>query len=169
MALITTPGAANADSYADLAAATARHTANGNSGWSGTDTDKEAALRRATAWVDATFRSRWPGSRVNGRSQALDWPRSNAYDAAGEMIASTSIPVEVVQATCDAALRELVSPGSLSPDVTAATAVRQETVGPLSVTYAGRTDVDAYKPFLTGVNGILCAILTAHSGWLLRA
>jgi hypothetical protein len=33
--------------------------------------DAKAALIRATAWIDATYRSRWPGARVNGRAQGL--------------------------------------------------------------------------------------------------
>lgn len=120
--MITTPGAADANSYVAVAVADAYHLARGNTIWTGADGLKEAALIRATAWIDGRYGSRWPGFRTNRRLQALDWPRTEAYDREGEVILNTEIPAEVVAATCEAALRELVAPGSLSPDVTPGTA-----------------------------------------------
>ena len=168
MALIITAGAANSDSYADLATALAYTAARGVV-WTGADADRETALRRATAWVDATYRGRFPGHRLNGRSQALEWPRQSATDAAGEIVESTTIPTEIVNATCEAAARELATPGGLSPDVTPSQSVRMESVGPISVTYAGRSDAEAYKPVLAVVNGILSSLIGGNTSLLLRA
>lgn len=122
MALITTPGALDANSYASLAQAAAYHAARGNGTWTGSDAVKEAALIRATQWIDGRYGDQWPGVRRYLRAQALDWPRADAYDRDGTYVDLETIPPEVVQATCEAALRELVTPGSLSPDVTPGTA-----------------------------------------------
>lgn len=121
MALITTAGDIAANSYASLVQAAAYHTARGNSTWTSTDALKEAALIRATQWIDGRYGNRWPGIRWQLRLQALDWPRYDAYDRDGTYIDSDEIPVEVVNATCEAALRELMTPGILSPDITPGT------------------------------------------------
>lgn len=121
MALTTTPGSATANSYASLVEAAAYHTARGNATWTGTDALKEAALIRATQWLDGRYGSQWPGVRWKLREQALDWPRIEVYDRDGTVVDYDTIPVEVLNATCEAALRELTTPGILSPDVTPGT------------------------------------------------
>lgn len=122
MALTTTAGSINADSYASLVQAAAYHTARGNSTWTGTDALKEEALIRATQWLDGRYGPRWPGIRWKLRLQALDWPRVDAYDRDGSILDGDDVPVEVINATCEAALRELITPNGLSPDVTPANA-----------------------------------------------
>lgn len=109
-----------ADFYGSLAAALAYHEARGNAAWSaaGVDDDKrEAALLRASEWLDGVYHGRWAGQKTEGRSQVRDWPRINAFDAEHNAIASDEVPDEVERATYAAALRELVKPGSLSPDI----------------------------------------------------
>lgn len=115
-------GLPDADSYASEADFEAHAESHGLT-YTG---DVETALVRATAWIDGAFRSRFPGARTNGRSQGLEWPRRNATDASGEAIADDEIPAEIVRATAAAALRELTSVGSLSPDVTGGGAIRRE-------------------------------------------
>jgi hypothetical protein len=122
MALTTTPGSATADSYATIAQADAYHTARGNATWTGADPIKEAALIRATQWLDGRYGDFWPGTRWKLRLQSLDWPRVDAYDRDGATVDSDTIPPEIVNAVCEAALRELTAPNSLSPDVTPGTA-----------------------------------------------
>lgn len=160
MALITTPGAADADSYAALDRANTYHAARGNAGWSGTDDAKEAALRRATAWLDGRFGARWPGYKTAGRAQSLDWPRSNATDREGEAIQPDEIPAEVVNATCEAALRELSAPNSLSPDVTPGTAKVLTQVGKLAWTpLRANADPSDMAPVLLAVDRALSGLL----------
>jgi hypothetical protein len=122
MALNTTPGDIAADSYATLAEADAYHTARGNGTWTGPNAAKEAALIRATQWLDGRYNVRWPGTRWKLREQALDWPRYDAVDRDGTLIDGDTVPPEVIKATCEAALRELITPNALSPDVTPANA-----------------------------------------------
>lgn len=134
-----------ADTYGDLAGADAYHTARGNAGWTGTEADKNAALLRASVYVDSfaqrqiapgVYAATFSGTRVGGRAQVRQWPRTGATDAEGLPIASDSVPIEVVYATYEAALRELVAPGSLNPDYVPATAVKRERVDVLEVEYA---------------------------------
>ena len=122
MALITTPGAVDANSYASVAQADAYHALRGNGTWAGATGLKEAALIRATQWLDGRYGHRWPGTRWKLRLQSLDWPRFDAADREGTIVEADEIPLEVINATCEAALRELATPNGLSPDVTPANA-----------------------------------------------
>lgn len=128
-------GFANADSYASVADADA-YAANFGLTWAGDATAKEVALRRATAFLDANYRARFPGYRVKRRDQALEWPRYAAfvrtYDSnpwslyqgstegfnGSELdlatIPSNVVPVEMVRATIIAASVALNSSDLLS-------------------------------------------------------
>lgn len=160
MTLTTTAGSATADSYVTLTGANTYHSALGNAAWTGADADKEAALRRATRWVDGRYASRWPGIPTYARVQALAWPRSYAADMDGNIIDALAIPPEIISATCEAALRELVSPGSLSPDVTPGQAKVLTGVGSLSWTaLRSSAGVSDMTPTLTTVDRILAKIV----------
>lgn len=106
-------GVLGADSYASVESADAYHLARGNTAWTGTTSDKEIALRRATAAIDQLHGANWIGQRID-IDQSLDWPRTLAYDARGYLI--DGLPTELVKATCEAALRELTARGSLTAD-----------------------------------------------------
>lgn len=165
MALITTPGDLTANSYASLVEASAYHSARGNGAWTGSDALKEAALIRATQWLDGRYGNRWPGVRRYLRAQALDWPRADAYDRDGTYVDIETIPPEVVNATCEAALRELIAPGGLSPDVTPGTAkVLTEVKGikwtPLRAS-AGASDMTLT---ITAVDRLLASLIGGGSG-----
>lgn len=149
--------------YGDLEGAQAYHEARGNSAWLAvgvTDELHTAALTRATSWVDG-YRSRFPGRKVEGRSQELEWPRIDAVDADGEDIADDEIPVEIEQATYEAALRELVEPGSLSPDLERGGAVKRLKAGSVELEYADGASVSTS---FTAIENLLEAILTPASG-----
>lgn len=131
--------------YGTVADADAYHLARGNTGWSGTNDQKEAALTRGSDYVDLRYRwltpcGRWeslfPGERTAGRAQDREWPRTGAVDYDGNAIPDDEVPIEVEHATYEAALRELVSPGSLSPDFIPGGQVTKEKVGPVEVQYA---------------------------------
>jgi hypothetical protein len=132
------------------------------------DDDGEAACRRATAWVDATYRSRFPGYRTNRREQALEWPRAYAYDAMcpPNLIPSDEVPSEVIKATCEAAVRELASPGSLSPDYVPSQSVKQETVGPITTVFGGTGTIADVRPLLPIIDGIMATLVGSGSSSL---
>lgn len=159
----TGSGSSTADALVSLAGCNTYHAALGNSDWTGTDADKEAAIRRATAVLSHGFS--WAGLRSHGRSQALAWPRSGCVDAEGYGIASDTIPVEIIDACCEIALREIVSPGSVVPDVTPSEAVKREKVGSLEVEYVGAaTSPAAHRPVMALVGAKLQPFLATVSG-----
>lgn len=172
----TTLGTSTANSYVSVEDADSYLASVGASTWTGTDEAKEAALIRATQYIDGKFRGSWNGRKLNGRSQALDWPRYGATDCDGNSIDQT-IPVEIVKATCEAALRELTSPFSLSPDVVEGT--QKTLVGVDSLrweTNTTKTGADAMRPVLTVVedilSGLICSGLsnqTSSTHFIMRA
>lgn len=104
----------------------------------------EATCRIATAWIDGKYRSRFPGYKRRGRAQRREWPRIAAQiqdtgiSGMGWYIMPVDeIPDEIVEATCEAAIRELAAPGSLMPDQTAGDVIQSVTAGSASVTFAG--------------------------------
>lgn len=94
MALITTPGAVNANSYVSVADATGYFSLSYNrTAWADAgNSDKEKALAEATRLLD-TF-VEWIGD-IATETQALRWPRDNVYDADGRAILNTVIPTGV--------------------------------------------------------------------------
>lgn len=154
MALIVEDGTGlpNADSYLSVVAADAYHAAMGNDAvWQPLNaTDKEAALRRATQYLDTRYR--WRGEPLT-TTQALAWPRTSAQ-----------WPVRRLQdATAELALRA-AEQGSLYADEGPA-AVKSETVGPISVTYA---DAQRGQVKFTIVDDLLAGLIMGGNRMSLR-
>lgn len=135
------------------------------------DTEIEQALRRGTTYLDARYANRWPGTRANGRAQGLMWPRIDATDAEWTEIEADEIPKEVLNALAEATVRELTSPGSLSPDVTnsAGGAVIREKVGPLEVEYS-EGSTGRLRPLIQVLDDILAPLFgtKGNTVWLAR-
>jgi hypothetical protein len=137
-----------AESYISASDATTYHTNRGNTAWTGTDAVKEAALRRAAAYLDGHYRKRWKGARVYPLTQAMEWPRAGVevvdeqvyydtppsfYDSEySGFLAITTIPQRLKDAQCELALRALSGP--LADDLSAS--VRREKVDVLETEYA---------------------------------
>ena len=174
MALIVEDGTgkADAESYASLATIVAYATARGlvfviTGGTN--EADAESAARRATVWLDGAYRGRFTGRRTNGRKQALEWPRVNAHDqqCPPDYIESDEIPQEIVDACCEAAIREKAAPGALSPDVTPGTIAKRERVeGAVEVEYVRAGGVVDQRPVATVIDDILGSLLGARSSGL---
>lgn len=130
MAIDSTPGGAAADSYVSVAEADAYWAKRSSSAWAAADTEfKEAALVRATSFVDAEYT--WKGVRRTAE-QALAWPR---YDVCldGYPLSPDEIPLKVKDAVCELALRALT--GNLADDVLPQQVI-ETTVGPITKKYA---------------------------------
>lgn len=173
--------------YGTLAAALSYHSDRGNAAWgASTDQLRTAALVRASVWLDGRYRARFPGVRTGGRAQVLEWPRmpatgtqlygqgrdpwseadedglyaSTVFDVDGNAISTDAVPAEIETATYEAALRELTSPGSLSPDYVASQRVVSESIGALSVDYAdGSGTENDVRPCVTVVDDILSSLI----------
>lgn len=158
--------------YGTLADANAYHTARGNAGWTGADAAKEAALQRATDYIDGRYRrmtaggcwvSMFRGKRTDGRDQDLEWPRTGATDSEGDEIPDDEVPIEVEEATYEAALLELANPGSLSPVFVGARQVLKQKVGPIERTFAeAKADDGAMppnRPVVPAIDDIIAGLI----------
>ena len=116
----------------------------------------EAALIRASAAIDARYYGAYPGDRAKGRSQGLQWPRIAAYDSSGWLIGDDEIPVEVINATCEAAIRELQSPGSMMPDLERGGQIQSIRAGSVGITYSAAASA---QTTFTLIDGIMSNIL----------
>lgn len=105
----------------------------GNAIWTAADnSERESALRYATHWIDATYGERFVGYR-SVSTQALQVPRSLAYDGDGRAI--EGVPIGLERATVEVAVRWLADPTQLFPDTQAGANVdtTTSTLGPLSI------------------------------------
>jgi len=159
-------GIPNSDALISVLDATAYHAARGNAAWASvsySEGDREAAIRRATAFLSNSFT--WAGLRSHNRNQALAWPRSGVVDQEGNGIDSDEIPIEVSDACAEIALRELVAPGAMNPDFTSSELVKREKVGQIEVEYAlSSTNADAQRPVLLVVRDMVSQFLKAGAG-----
>lgn len=167
MALIveTGAGSATAETYAALATINAYATKRGLT-FAITGDDQvlaEGAARRSFTWLNGTYRSRFTGRRTNGRAQAGEFPRIDCHDnqCPPEYLATDEIPQEIIDAQCEAAIREKASPGALSPDVVVGKIKKSVAVsGAVSVEYAvGTGGVQDQRPVATVIDDILASLL----------
>lgn len=140
MAIIATPGGADANSYVTQAEADAYFAARfGSAVWTALDaTGKETALRHATRNIDA---NRFRGWKVT-TNQALEFPRyrPNWRDELGLVYPANEIPKVVKDACCEEAIwvaQHAKSGGSSPRQQLQSEGVSSFTVGDLSETYAG--------------------------------
>lgn len=171
MALVLEDGSGvdGANTYALEADADAYFDMRGTTAWTDSAGDKEGALVRGTAAIDATYRARFGGYKTNGRTQALQWPRTGVYDAEGLPIASDEIPQEIIDATCEAALRELTSPGSMMPDLERDGAIKRIKADVVEIEYAGNASATTTFSLIDGIlSGLLGSSVASFVGRAVR-
>ena len=167
MALIVEDGTglSNAESYASVSFVTQYATDRGLVWSTAVEADNEAALRRATVWLDARYRNRFVGYKINRRDQALEWPRHDAYDRNGDYISYLTVPVEVAKANAEAAILELANPGVLSPLITTGEIARRIKVDVIEIEYARATALTQdQRPISTVVEDIMGSLLVSIGG-----
>lgn len=110
--------------------------------------DVQAALVKATDYVELRYSTRWKGRRKT-LEQALSWPRVGAFDRDNAPLAADAVPVRLVRATYEYAKRALVA--ELLPDPTVDPNVSQTSVsvGPISesISYSGGASIQTIKPY----------------------
>lgn len=129
-----------------------------------TEAAKEQALRKATDFMEASYRLSWKGTRVT-TTQAISWPRYDVVvnDAPGgygeypHVISQSVVPAQVIQACVMLALK--TPDGELAPDLDQK--VVREKVDVIEVEYD--RNAPAYKvyravdtllaPFMGNANG----------------
>jgi len=156
--------------YGTLTEADAYHAARGRADWAAADVDaRTAALVRGSDYIDQRYTgagcvSTFPGVRAGGRAQDREWPRIGAVDRAGEAVPSETVPSEVLRAAYEAAYRELLQPGSLSPDYVPAAQVASEKVGPIEIRYASGDGAQPNRPVVPVIDEILAPLLFRRCG-----
>lgn len=135
-------GKDDADSYVAVAEADTYFTNKGITSWTGTTAVKEAALRKATQYLDATYL--WRG-KIFSLTQTLGWPRTSIYDREGRDL-KESVPVKLKEAAYELALLSLSAELVVSLDNSAY--VKSEQVGSLAVTYRDDAPTDRKYPLI---------------------
>ena len=176
----------SANSYATRAEIDAYHAEMGNSAWVPRPTSPaspqpeeplgDAAIIRATRAIDRLFGSKFKGLRTQFRIQPLEWPRMGVefygdgggidIDDAAELNTSENlfpdneIPTLLKHAVAEAALRELASAGSMTPDLDRGGDIKRVQAGPVSVEYK---DSAPATTKITSIDGLLRPLLKCSS------
>lgn len=145
-------GLPDANSYVSVAEADAYHADRGNNAWTGAEAVKQAALVRATDYIEQIYGERWQGAPVS-MSQALSWPRGGVANVPADIV-----PVRLKQAVCQLAL-EAVSGIELNP--TLDRAIKKEKIGPLETEYMNNASSGEVRP---AIDGLLRALLRGGNG-----
>lgn len=133
MAIVVTPGAADANSYCSIAQADAYHAGHVSKGtWDdGDDELKEAALVQATRMLDAHMA--WMGTATTS-TQALGWPRYGGFSRNNYLLDHAAIPVDVINATAEFARQLLAGDRAADSDVEVA-GLRRIQAGPVALEF----------------------------------
>lgn len=140
MAFTTEDGTivAGANSYVTVAYADTYHDDRGNTAWTGTDAVKQAALIKATDYVDQNYDF---NGYIYDEDQALNWPRSIINADTDE------IPDKLKQAVCLLALEALSE--DLNP--TLGRNVKREKVDVIEVEYQDGASMSKSRPAIYGL------------------
>lgn len=135
-------GLSGANSYATAAEADSYAADRGLAAWTGDTASKEAALIRATDYLEATYRGAWLGYRSTP-TQALSWPRTNV-EVDLYPVPANIVPTPVKNATIEMAIR------ALTEDLLAdqGQRVKREKVDVLEVEYADGSDATQRYPLV---------------------
>lgn len=158
MALIVEDGTgkSDAESYISVTDAAKYHADRGNAAWVTVSALPEQLLRRATEYIDRTYRARWKGARVL-TAQALDWPRADV-DTESSSVPSDSVPLAVCRACAELALR--ADSVELTPDYERG--VVMEKVGAIEVHYDQAST--QRKPRYEAIDAMLAPYLKPGGG-----
>ena len=164
--------------YGNLIEALAYHASVGNDAWalpSVEDSQRTAALIRASRALDGRYASRFAGVKATG-GQRLAWPRKGGYDFCAQTdIAEGVIPVGVVEAAYELALVELQQPGVLTPVVTTGKVTKSEAVsGAASRSFFSPKELGlpegmaALRPTIMVAEDLLSCYVNQNARWLAR-
>jgi len=157
MALTTIVGSPTADAYISLADFKNYCDSMGYDLPLGDD-KIEQGIRRGTQWLDSAYRNRFIG-KVADIDQALEWPRSGVVYR-GEELPNDVIPKQLIHASAEAARREIVKPGSMSPDLKRGGAIKSVGAGSAKVEFADGAPVETT---FTTINALLSGFVSGDA------
>ncbi len=147
---------ADAESFCSVSFADLYHEARGLVSWLDMDESaKEAALRKASDYIESNYSTRWKGFRAT-QDQALSWPRTDVM-IDGYSLGISFMPKSLQRACAELASRAVTA--ELDPDV--GRTVISEKVGEIAVSY------DPYGPKKTSyssIDALLSNLLEPMSG-----
>lgn len=151
---------ADANSYVTYDYALAYHSLRGNSAWAlGTVLNQQYAIIRATQAVDSIYKGKWKGTPTEYGTQELEWPRSGVVVGANALD-NDFIPTALKKAVCEAALRELASANSLTPDLERGGEIKRVKADTVEVEYMdGANSTTTF----TAIDGLLADLVTGVS------
>ena len=117
-------------------------------------------MLRGSEYIDQAFRDGFPGTKTGLRAQLREWPRTSATDTEGNAIDVNTVPDEVIYASYEAALRELVTPGSLLPDYNPGKQKKRVKADVIEVEYNAPHGVASSLPVISVIRGIIAPVLT---------
>jgi hypothetical protein len=156
----TGTGVAGAEAYATASALDVWSTAFHGAVITGTEAEKESAIRRAVAYLDSLP---WHGVKTFGRDQDLSWPRSGVRDRDGYMIDALTIPPEVIEAQHILARQEAAAPGSLAPTYTPASQKVLVELGPMKWQADTPRGADAQRATVAAAMDCLRGLISSSS------
>jgi len=166
--LITTSGAADANSYANVAEADLYHEGRlHDDAWDNVD-DKEAALIWSTQVLNGLVV--WTGAATDG-IQRLSWPRNGMYTRNGYPIPNTEIPPDLKAAQCELARQLSVTDLTADNDVIKQD-IRSLTAGSVSLSFGGvnhQYDYLGVWPDVTAVRLPDSVLILLVPSWYIRA
>lgn len=171
-----------ANTYVSRAECDAYHAEMGNSNWTPRPTSPaspqpeeplgDAAIIRATRSIDRIYSRFFKGVRTHFSIQPLEWPRQGVVlysgydsdidndfsyvDSSDNIIGDNVIPQMLKQAIYEGALRELITPGSLTPDLERGGAIKMVKAGSVSVEYSDNAPA---MTAITSISGVLAPLL----------
>lgn len=120
--------------------------------------DKEKALVTATRQLD---RQNWEGSKYeDAPTQVLDFPRSGLVDDEGDEVDETTVPQQIIDATCELGLA-LLDNTQLQDESSTGSNIKSLKAGSAEIEYIRAT---SGKRFPTIVDELIGLWLTAGSG-----
>lgn len=151
---------ADANSYVTYDYALAYHALRGNSAWAlGTVLNQQYAIIRATQAIDSIYKGKWKGTPTEYGTQELEWPRSGVAVGANTLD-NDLIPTALKKAVCEAALRELTSPNSMTPDLERGGEIKRVKADVVEVEYMeGANSTTTF----TAIDGLLADLVTGVS------
>jgi len=163
MALVVEDGSGKSDAEAYVSvdfADTYFTNRQGSTAWNDsavTTSDKEAAIRNATAYLDRRYNGNWIGRRVY-KEQALAFPRTDIIDIDGFAVGNDDVPKNLEHACCEAAVLALSE--DLLPDLTNTGIISEESVSVGSVASTtkyegGKSQIKTYRKVTTLLRGML--------------
>lgn len=151
---------ADANSYVTYDYVLSYHALRGNSAWAaGSELNQQYAIIRATQAVDSIYKGKWKGAPTEYGTQELEWPRQNV-DVNGTELDDDLIPTALKKAVCEAALRELASANSMTPDLDRGGEIKRVKADTVEVEYMdGANSTTTF----TAIDGLLADLVTGTS------